>query len=410
MSQPDADPDMTRNIALYPWFKLMQNLLFWQSVWFLFFQQVLSGQEAIVLYALREFSTTVLEVPTGVLSDRLGRRRTLILSVGATLAGAVLLGMGSSFAVFAAALVLMGAGEALASGTDSAMLYQSLAGAGRADEIEAQQLRAWRFTFSGLALSAVAGGAMALIDMRVVFWATALVAAISLPLVMLLREPPQADLPPGAREITAASQLRSLGVAMRQPTLRWLFALSVLMYGYGHIPFVFGQPFILESLSTIGLAQDAPLVSGGVSAAMMSVSLGTSLMVPWARGRLGVARLLLLAFAMQIWLALMLAVSNSVGLIALLLLRMVPSSMAGPLVLSRIQPLLTDDTRATYLSIQSLCGRLMFSAALLAASLGTSGAGTLAYADIRVILLGFVAVGLACLVALAIAARRIRRD
>ena len=25
-----------RNIALYPWFKFFQNLLFWQAIWFLF--------------------------------------------------------------------------------------------------------------------------------------------------------------------------------------------------------------------------------------------------------------------------------------------------------------------------------------------------------------------------------------
>lgn len=412
MSQP-SDPLMARNVALYPWFKLVQNLLFWQAVWFLFFQEVLSGQDAILLYALREFSTTVLEVPTGVLSDRLGRRRTLAVSVVAMLAGAVLLGLGSGFWVLALALVLMGAGEALASGTDSALLYQSLVGAGRAHEIEAQQLKAWRFTFTGLAVSAVLGGAMALVDIRLVFWASALVSAGLVPLTLMLHEPPhmdREDLPVAAREITARSQLSSLRVALRHPVLRWLFVLSVLMFGYGHIPFVFGQPFILEALEGLGLGSGAPLVSGAVSSLMMTVSLGTSLMVPWLRRRMGVAGVMLLAFGMQIWLAGMLALSNSVLLIALLMLRMVPSSLAGPLMLSQIQPLLKDDTRATYLSIQSLFGRLIFSAALYLASVGTSDSAALSYGEMQRILLAFVAVGLIGLVGLALTAGRMHRN
>ena len=49
------------------------------------------------------------------------------------------------------------------------------------------------------------------------------------------------------------------------PVLVWLFFITVLMYTYSHIPFVFGQPFILEALNETGFQADAPLVSGVVS-------------------------------------------------------------------------------------------------------------------------------------------------
>ena len=38
---------MQRNIALYPWFKFVQQLLFWQAIWFLYFESRLSAAEAI---------------------------------------------------------------------------------------------------------------------------------------------------------------------------------------------------------------------------------------------------------------------------------------------------------------------------------------------------------------------------
>ena len=54
-----------RNIAIYPWFRFCQNLIFWQAVWFLYFQAELSATEAILLYAIYDVGTTALEVPSG---------------------------------------------------------------------------------------------------------------------------------------------------------------------------------------------------------------------------------------------------------------------------------------------------------------------------------------------------------
>jgi len=158
---PGFGAAMRRNVALYPWFKFFQNLIFWQAVWFLFFQSRLSGAEAVLLYAIYDVSTTAMEVPSGYMSDRLGRRFTVIMACFAGIIGAGLLIFGGGFWVFAAAQVAFGASAAFASGTDSALLYESLVLADRADEIEAQETRAWQFSLSALALSAFLGGVMA---------------------------------------------------------------------------------------------------------------------------------------------------------------------------------------------------------------------------------------------------------
>ena len=151
MTAPPRPADPAGNIALYPWFRVLKSLVFWQAVWFLYFQNTLSAAEAILLYAVYDVATTALEVPSGYMSDRLGRRLTLIASALAGLAGSMLLAFGDSFFVFALGQVLLGASAAFLSGTDSALLYESLVAAGRQDEIEEQELKAWRFSFSALA-------------------------------------------------------------------------------------------------------------------------------------------------------------------------------------------------------------------------------------------------------------------
>lgn len=392
---------MSRNIALYPWFQFFRNLMFWQAIWFLYFQQELSASEAILLYAVFDIATTVLEVPSGYLSDRVGRRVTLILSALAGVAGMVLIVLGDAFWVFAGAQVLLGAGAALVSGTDSALLYESLAGEGREAEVERQEILAWRAAFTALAISAVAGGGMMELAAVAPFLASAAAGIVAVAIAIAFREP--------SHRIGHATQGRWFGAPEARGVLMWIFCLSVLMYVFSHVPFVFGQPFILEALETADMSADAPLVSGAVTAAMMVVSVATSWGAPGLRRAMGLSALLLLAFGMQIALIAGLTISGDVLAIALLLLRMVPDSLSKPFILARIQPLLEDAHRATYLSMQSLAGRLILSVTLVVFSLDASAEAAMSFAEIREILIWYAAVGTVLLLAL-VATRRLARD
>jgi MFS family permease len=401
MVPPSSYPlRMRRNIALYPWFKFAQQLLFWQATWFLYFESQLSAAEAILLYVIADIATTALEVPSGYMSDRLGRRLTLLVAAFSSLAGMVLLVLGAGFGAFALASMLMGASTAFASGTDISLLYESLKAEGREAEVEAASLKAWRFSFTGLALSALAGGLLALQDTVLPFVASALAAAVLLALSALFHEPPH---------VTPTSHRENLGALRRnltQPTLVWLLCLTLVTYVFSHIPFVFGQPFIRETLATMGYSDQAPLVSGTVTFLMMTISVAVSLVAIPLRQRLGLPGILLLAFGIQLALTAALALSNSLFVIALLLLRMVPDSLSSSFILARIQPLLKDGTRATYLSIQSLAGRVLFAATLSFAAGNTSGQTSMPYADIQVILTAYAGFGLIVLMALAMTARR----
>lgn len=389
-----------RTIALMPWFQFFNSLLFWQAVWFLYFQAELSGAEAIILYSVYDISTTVLELPSGYFSDRIGRRATLMLSALCYLLGCLALAIGGSFGVFALGQALIGAGAAFKSGTDTSLLYETLEATGRADEVEAQEVRVWRFSLAGFALSSVIGGAMTLWSTPLPFYATALSFGIALALVYAMAEPARAT---GATD-TLRSQLSALRAAMVNPVLAWLFVLTVLMYAYSHLPFVFGQPFILTALDGLGLASEAPLVSGAVTSVMMLVSAAASLVAVKLRKMLGLPALLLFAFGLQIALVGALAASTSALVIGVLLLRIVPDSLAYPFILARIQPLLESGTRATYLSLKSLGGKVFFAATLLMAATSAQDAGLLPTDDLQRILGWYTTGGLACLILLAIVA------
>ena len=394
---------MTRNITLYRWSRFLRSLIFWQAIWFLYFQDVLSAAQAILLYALYDVAVTLLEVPSGYMSDRLGRRPTLILSALAAFLGAACLWLGDSFAMFAAGQILVGAGGALASGTEEALLYESLAATDREDEIETQEVVAWRYSFIALALSAVIGGAMALVDPRLPFLAGAIAMIALFAVTWRMSEPPRHTVLPEGGEML---RLRHLAGHFRNPVLLWIFALSVLMYGFSHLPFVFGQPFILEALSSMGFAPQAPLVSGVVTAMMMGLSVTVSLFAVGLRDRIGLSGILLGAFGLQIAISGVMALTDSALVLAVLMLRMIPDALSRPFILGRIQPLLADDSRATWLSLKSFVGRLGFASALAIGAVSTTDVGQMPYADIQSILTVASLIGLSALACLALSARR----
>jgi len=391
---------MQRNIVLYPWFQFVQELIFWQATWYLFFEARLSAAEAILLYVIVDLSTTVLEVPSGYMSDRLGRRKTLLVAAICYVCATAFLVVGAGFAQFALANVLLGAAWAFASGTDTSLLFESLKAEGRASEVEAMELKAWRFSFAALALSALSGGVLALYDPVLPYVATALAAVVLLGLTLAFREPPPTP-QAGHRE-----NLRAIGSSLRQPTLLWLLGLSIATLVFSHIPFVFGQPFIREAMATASYADQTPLISGMVTFLMMAISLAVSLVALPLRRVLGLPGILLLAFAMQVGLTIALAVSNSLFVMVLLLLRMVPDSLSTAFMVARIQTLLPDGIRATYLSLQSLIGRVVFSALLSIAALYAPTGAALPYADLQGILTAFSLLGVILLAVLWVTVRR----
>ena len=396
---------LQRNISLYPWFQACRSLLFWQAVWFLYFQDVLSGAEAIMLAAIYDIGTLILEVPSGYFSDRVGRRITLIIATLSSLTGCVLLGLGENFYVFAFAQIMLGAGTAFASGTDNALLYDSLVETGNSGNVASQEAKAWRFTFTALALSALVGGLIAMTGMNLTFIATACSAALAFGLALFFREPTHTG-----EGFTPLAQARAIASRLVHPGLAWLFVLSVSMYVFSHVPFVFAQPFIKEVLTGIGLSDETPIVSGAIVASMMLVSVAAAWFTVPLSKRLGQSGLFLLAIAMQVALVAVLAFAVHPSALALLLLRMVPDAFARPIILAYVQPRLESSYRATYLSLQSLIGRLILAASLFAASFVVANEDILSRSDMMLVLPWYVAAGAILIAILALTAKALKRD
>jgi len=95
--------------------------------------QVTLAQFSIIM-SVFALSTLLLEIPTGVVADLLGKRKTLIFSRLMYIIEVVILAFFNGFWLFLIAKVISGLGVSLSSGTTSAIRYDSLKKLGREEE------------------------------------------------------------------------------------------------------------------------------------------------------------------------------------------------------------------------------------------------------------------------------------
>lgn len=143
-----------------------------------------------LLQAIYSLSVALLEIPSGYMADIIGRKKSLI-------AGSILGAMGygvyalsSDFSGFLIAEITLGLGGSFISGSDSAMLYDSLAGMRRQQKYLQLEGRITSLGNFAETIAAVGGGLLAAaLGYRSVYVFQTMVALLAVPAAVLLVEP-----------------------------------------------------------------------------------------------------------------------------------------------------------------------------------------------------------------------------
>ncbi|MBW2279296.1 MAG: MFS transporter [Deltaproteobacteria bacterium] len=229
MAARSLEQGLRRNPPLLCAFRALQLSLFPMAVITLFMKHEvgLSMTEIMGLQAIFGFFTAVFEFPSGYLADRVGYRRAMLASSGVAIAGWIAYAAADGFWTIAAAEVLLALALSLVSGTDAALLYESLLETGREDSFGT-----WygRFQFFGQAAegsAALLAGVLYLVWTRLPFlvqigvWVVA--AGVAFALTEPARHRPRVT-DPWARVGRIVSY-----AAVRMPRLRVVIALTVAL-------------------------------------------------------------------------------------------------------------------------------------------------------------------------------------
>lgn len=247
---------VSRNVRLLSWFNFFLDFRPYMPVVVLYFAaETGSFALGMTVLSISMIASSVFEVPTGVLSDRVGRKRTMILGSIACAFGTLLWAIGGSFWLLATGSVLAGLGDAFFSGNNNAFLHDTLKQEGQEGEFAHFLGRTSSLFQLGLGFSALLGGFISEYALSYAMWAGLFPQMVCVVLTFFMIEPKihTSDEPTNIfehlseafRHFRKNARLRSLSIA------------SMLDFGVGQASFFFLPVFFatLWPLWAIGLAR-----------------------------------------------------------------------------------------------------------------------------------------------------------
>ena len=153
----------------------------------LFFQENgLSLQEVMILQASYSMMVAFMEIPSGYLADLFGRKKTLVIGTIFCFLGFALFGISFGFWEFLVAEILLGIGNSFISGSDSALLYDSLIACDEKKQYTKIEGRTYSIGNFSEAAAGITGGFLAEFSLRHPWYVQAAIAALAIPFAFSL--------------------------------------------------------------------------------------------------------------------------------------------------------------------------------------------------------------------------------
>lgn len=170
-------------IKVSKWFTLIMPIIV------LFYQDNGLGlKEIFLLKSVYSVVLVVLDIPTGYLADAWGRRNCLISGCLLAFFGYICYSFSSTLYAFFIAEILLGIGQSMVSGADSALLYDTMLQHKREEEYLKYEGRVTMIGNFSEAFAGIVGGFLAASFLRLPFYCQIFIAFIGIPASISLTE------------------------------------------------------------------------------------------------------------------------------------------------------------------------------------------------------------------------------
>lgn len=297
------------------------------------------------------FFVTVLlsELPTGIVADRFGRKASLTL--GAALMAVSMFGwtLAPTIPLIMLAYAGLAVGYTFLSGADEAFLYETLQRSGHTSDYQRLAGRAGATMVGALALGSVAGSLLAGINLMLPFLLGGAMLLAMLGVVRTFQEPAVGKLLDGLTRPSLRTVVQhAIAVVRKRPAVRFpVLYLALITVASVMVNALFLQPQ--------ALAFGVPIAA--IGAVVLVMQIASIAGATWSRSistRLGDERLLVAVPALITISLLLLATVPVVAVLLCIAAVSFVTAVVSPVVLNRIQHEVSDEIRATMLSVQSL--------------------------------------------------------
>ena len=328
-------------------------------------------EQAVLLKTILSLSILLLEVPSGYIADRLGRKFCLVMGSAAWLVGWLFYCTGSSFIAFAGAEILAGVAGSLISGADTAIAYDTLLQLNQESYYRTLEGRLVAIAGITEAVCGLIGAASAEINLVYPFYLQTVCIALYLGLSLTLTEP-QPHLEPNSNQEIQNLTAIVINIFVKRPRLRWLILLN--------------STFSIATFLIVWLSQgyfqqiNLPITAMGWAWAVFHLLMSlASINTRKIEAVLGIKPALLILVLLLGGSYIFLGMINSLGGIIFIALIYMIRGARSPLILNLINQQVPSAIRATVLSLSSFTFHLGF--ALVSPAVGaTSSSYSLSWA------------------------------
>jgi MFS family permease len=256
---------MHKNIKLLTWFNFLTDFKLYSPIAIIYFSHV-SGSFAsgMGIFAIATISSALFEIPTGIWSDRMGRRKTLLFGASAAMVYSIFYAVGISFWILAVGAVFEGLSRSLYSGNNDALLHDSLTEVKQEHEYAEFLGRISAMFQVALAASAVLGGILATWSFPLIMWLSVLPQIGCVIVAYYVIEPQVVSAMSG----NIFEHLREAFLKFKtNKKLRLLSISDVLGFGFGEAGFQFQAAFYnsIWPVWAIGIAKTASYLLASIS-------------------------------------------------------------------------------------------------------------------------------------------------
>lgn len=183
-----------RNLTLFKWDNFLGGLWPLSTLSIVYFSEITQSYAlAMAVFSISSLVTTFMEIPIGIFSDKMGRRKTLLCSpilVFLTFLCWALAGQFSCAWLLFVGAICWGTSGAIASGTVDALVYETMEELKQKDNFNIQYAQNGGWNQIGLALSAVSAAVITyFFSLQVLAWVSVLPVLLQIFVVYMFIEP-----------------------------------------------------------------------------------------------------------------------------------------------------------------------------------------------------------------------------
>lgn len=254
-----------RNIKLLSIFNFLIGFSLYSAVLVIYFAKVTGSYAlAMSIFSITFISSAIFEIPTGIFSDMIGRRKTVILGALSLLIATIFYALGQFYLILVVGAVFEGIARSLFSGNNNALLYDSLAQDKKENEYHHYLGKVSSTEQLALAIGAMLGGFIASISLNLVMWIS-VIPNIFLVITSL-------GLVETRKYLSESGNIylhlkKALSLFRKNYRLKLLTVTSATGFALGESGFQFGPIFInsLWPLWAVGVARALSFIGGSVS-------------------------------------------------------------------------------------------------------------------------------------------------